>query len=177
MLRWSRARAEPVVEAGRFDAADLLVRREEVVDDQQQVVEIDGARDSQGLLVTTVAGGRQLPGVVGFGGKRGERRVGPHPRGLPAADAVEQVGGAERGLRHLQFLENLSRGRFLLSTVDDRESLREPDPGGVPPQDANAQRMDRGDFGLLRGGRAQQLRRTCEHLPRRLVGERDGQDA
>ena len=168
---------EQVIEPGRLGLPNVFVFGEEVVDDEQQVVEVDGARCSQGLLVAAVSRGSQLPGITGIGGERCERTVWTHRRALPAADPVEQVARAKRGLRHLQFLEHLPGGRFLLAAVDDGKPAREPHPRRMPPEDADAERVDGRDLRLVVVLRLEQLGGPREHLLCGLVREGDGQDS
>ena len=168
---------EQVVKPRRLGLADFFMLGEEVVHHEQQVVEVNRARRSQGLLVTAVSRGGKLPGISRVGRDRVEGGIGPHCRALPAADAVEQIAGAERGLRYLQLLEHLPRGRLLFAAVDDRKPAGEADPRGVPPEDANAERVDRGNLRLLVVLRLEQLAGAGEHLLRRLVGEGHGEDS
>ena len=168
---------EQVIEPRRLGLSDILVLGEKIVHHQQKVVEIDGAGRPQGLLVAAVSRGGQFPGVAGIGREGRERAVGPHRRALPAADAVEQVAGAERGLRHLQLLEHLPGGRLLLPAIDDGKPAGEAHPRGMAPEDADAERVDRGDLRLLVAACLQKLAGTGEHLLRGLVGEGDGQNS
>ena len=167
---------EQVIKPRRLGLADFLVPGEEVVHHEQQIVEVDGARRAQRLLVAAVSRGGQFPRLLRIGRDRVERAVGPHRRAFPAADAVEQVAGAERGLGHLQLLEHLPRGRLLLAAVDDGKPAGEAHPRGMTPEDADAERVDRGNLRLLVALRLEQLAGPGEHLLRRLVGERDRQN-
>ena len=168
---------QQVVEPAGLVAAGLLVGREQLIHEQQQVVEVHGPGGAHRVLVAAVAGGGERPRVVGVAGHGVERAVGADRPALPAADSVEQVAGAEDGVGHAELLERGAGGRLLLAPVHDRKPLRQAELGGVPAQDPHAQRVDRGDFGLFVELAAELGRSPGEHLAGRLVRERHGQDA
>ena len=162
---------QQVVEAAGLNAADVLMLGEELIHEQQQVVEVDCAGGLQGVLVAAVAGRGERPAVVGVGRDGVHRHVGTDGPALPTAHAIEQVGRPEHGVGDLQFLEHAAGRGLLLAAVDDREPFGVAETGGVPPQDADTQRVDRGNLGLLVEPFLQSLSRPGEHLAGSFVGE------
>ena len=141
---------------------------------EQQVVEVDGPRGLQGVLITAVGRGRQVF-FVGFG-HRG-RLFGPNRGRLPAADEIEQVARPEQPVGHLDFSQGHAGEPLLIAPVIDGKCGRIAKLANVAAQDADAQRMECGDLGPLLAFLAQQGRGPFLHLGGRLVGKGDGQDA
>ena len=177
---------ENVVEAPRLGEADILVLGKELLDEHEEIVEVDRPGDAQIVLVAAVAGGGERPMFRRVGREGLDGTVGAHRGALPATDAVDEIAGGKCRVGDLELLEHLPRRRLLLAAVDDREPLRVAEARGVAPEDADTERMDRGDLGeiilALPGRAAHHLLRleislgAGHHLAGGFVGERHGED-
>ena len=168
---------EQVIEAAGLGPPRVFVVREEFVHEEQQVVEVDRASRAQRVLVAAIARRGERPAVVGVGGNRVDRVVGTDRPALPPAHAVEQIGRPEHRVGHLQFLEHRAGRRLLLAPVDDGEPLGVAEPGRMAAEDPHAERVDRGDLGLLDGALFHARGGPGQHLAGGLVGERDREDS
>ena len=79
----------------------------------------------------------------------GNRLLGPDRAVLPAADQIEQIAGLEQGLGHLDLAQHGAGNALLVATVADAVGGRVTEMRDVPPQDADAEGVESGDFRLL----------------------------
>jgi hypothetical protein len=157
--------------------ADVLVLLQQLGCEHQQVVEVDGAGASQGLLVRGIDPGDGL-GVEVHGA--GAVRGGVEQLILGVGDRREHAPCRPVGRRHAQGFDRLLAQGRLVPRVVDRELGLEPGPVGVLAEQACAQRVERGDGQPAHapGVRVspEQVQDALAHLPRGLVGEGQRQD-
>ena len=150
----------------------LLQQRYSVVDD---VIKVQRVGRAEFLLIGGVnfSDAGHAP-VIG-----GLRLFTEHLRPLVAvlggADGREHTADGERFLVQILLLENVFHHPLGIVGIVNGEILVEADAVNVPPQDADAGRVERGGPDIV-GGRPQPGRQTLLQLPRRLVGKRDGND-
>ena len=147
---------------------------EQVDGHHQQVVEIHGRGLRQPLLVQLVNLGDPLPvqvtGVLRSGGERLE--VDQFVFGV-GDDGPDAAGGVAL-LVHIQFADGALHRPAGVEFIVDGERRVVTEMAGFPAQDAGAGGMKGGDPHVL-GRPAHQPGHPLRHLPRRLVGEGDGQ--
>ena len=145
---------------------------EEADHQQQQVVEVDGARLAQPLLVARVDERRFLlprPPRVAQRLGHGDHLV------LEVRDAVHGGARRERAVGQLTLLQAVLHERQAIVLVVDREVRRQAQVRAVLAQDPHAPRMERGDQRRLEPDRRQQAVDPSRHLAGGLVGERHGE--
>ncbi len=141
---------------------------------QQQVVEIDGPRQLERFLIPPIAAGRQM--LLVRAGQAG-RLVRPDACRFPAADRTHQVSRPEHFSRDLNLPQGSAGHAFLIAPVINGELLGISQLPAMPSQHAHAQRVKGRDLRLFRQPPPQQRRGALLHFARRLLGERDRQDA
>ena len=78
---------------------------------------------------------------------RGDGIVGPDSGGrFPAADEIQQIAGPQRFRRCPNLAQRLPGGAFLIAAIENHELLRIAQMLNLPPQNAHAQRMERGNL-------------------------------
>ena len=103
--------------------------------------------------------------------------VGLQGGSFPAADKIEQDRRAAIG-RHWRELRAAPGGRrFLIAAIENHELARIAEILDLPPQDAHAERMERGNFRLTVQPFAEQFGGASLHFAGGFIGERDGQNA
>ena len=97
---------------------------------------------------------------------------------LPAADEVHQVARPQQCVGHLDLAQRLPGEALLIAAIVDGELFRIAQLAGMPPQNAHAERMKRGDLRPFFGSR---LPSSCDgpllHFAGGFIGKRDGQNA
>ena len=140
----------------------------------QQVVEIHGGGLRQPLLVHLVDFGDALPvqvaGVFGLDGERLE----VDQFVFSVGDGVFDVAGGVTLLVHVQFADGALHRPAGIQFIVDGEGGVVTEVAGLPAQDADAGGM-KGGHPHVPGRPAYQPLHPLGHLPRRLVGESDGQ--
>ena len=163
---------EDVPEPAPVRAGDLGERLQQVDRDHDQVVKVHRAgRDEPALVLGVGLGGRLLPVPAGAGGG-----------GLVVDQVVLEVGDLrDHRLRRvvlgikLKLAADQRHQPPRVGLVVDRERRRVAEPPRFPAQDPDAGRVERQQpHGP--SPRPGERRGPGRHLPRRLVGERDGQD-
>ena len=108
---------------------------------EQQVVEVEGARRLESLLIARGQSGDGPLAVVR--GVLGEERRVEHLVLRPADRREDDARPQLTGERHVLFAEDLFHQRLLVVRVVDDEAAADADGLAVPTQDAGAQRMER----------------------------------
>ena len=145
---------------------------EHVDGEEEHVVEVDGVRGEEALLVEVVDLGdglvveaRDALGVL----LRADERV------LRVRDLGVDAARREALRVALELLEAALDEPDLVGLVVDREVRAVAEPLRLAPQDPAARRVERHHPGGARG-RADEVPDALAHLPRRLVRERDRED-
>ncbi len=161
--------AEPALIVGQH----VRVLLEKFQAQQQQVTEIDGVQRPQPLLVGAVKRHQAaIRRLRAFGGRNILRRQAPI---LPALDRGHQHPGRPAARIEPGRLDHLLQQALLVVGIQDGEAVFQTNGLRVPPQDADANRMERAEpHGLCNVTR--QRRHPLPHLSRGLVGEGHGQD-
>ena len=163
-----------MIEAAGLGLPRLGERGEQLFGAKQQVVEIHGAGGLQSVLVAAIGRGGQML-LVGL--SQGGRLFRPNRGRFPAADEVEQIAGPKQPVGHLDLAQGRAGDPFLIAPVVDGKAGGIAELADVAAQDADAERMERGDFRPLLELFAQQGGGPFLHFVGRLVGEGDRQDA
>ena len=163
---------QEVPEAPALLGGDRRAGREEPHRAADQVVEIEGARRGELLLVESVDLGDPLAGEVGLlGGESLDRDERILRRGDPGPNGV----GREHVGRDPQLFHGLLDQTELIGGVRDREPRRQLRLAVSPAQEAQTPGVERPDEGAERRVSGER-QRPLPHLPRRLVRERHGRD-
>ena len=161
----------------------FLVRRPHVVAglqqvgrDHEQVVEVERVGGQQSLLVLRVDVGDALAEGVGPAAGVLAERLEVDQLGLGLADDTLHRPGRQALLVEAELGRDHLDEAARVGVVVDGEGRAVAEPVGVRAQDAQAGGVEGRDPHLL-GRRADQVGDAGAHLARRLVGERDGEDA
>ena len=146
---------------------------QQVLGQQQQIVEINGPRGLQGILIPPIGHRRQMF-FVGLGQRGGF--LGPNRGRFPAADQIQQIAGPQQPVAHLDLAQHRSGDAFLIAAVVNGEGRRIAEQFDVAAQNSHAKRVERRHLGPLFGFFPQQRGRAFLHLVGRLVRKRHGQD-
>ena len=141
-------------------AHDDVVEVERVVVLEQRLIALVRARDD---LAEVVVDGRSI----------GHRR---RQLALGARDRREDRARREALRIDGQLLDDALHQRHLVGVVEDREPALDADGRAVGAQDARADGVERAEHDVARLV-AEQVHDAVAHLARRLVRERDGDDA
>ena len=95
---------------------------------------------------------------------------------FPPPDKVEQIRWSERLARGFEFAKCCSGSRFLVRSIIDRKFWRIAELLDMSTEDADAERMKRGDFRVGFCSLAEDLNRTLLHFACGLVGKSDGKN-
>jgi hypothetical protein len=71
---------------------------EELLDEHEEIVEVDGPGDAEVVLVAAVAGGGERPVLRGIGRDRLDGAVRTDRGALPTADTVDEISGTFNSL-------------------------------------------------------------------------------
>ena len=107
----------------------------------------------------------------------GDRFLGPDRAVLPAADQIQQIARLEHGFGHFDLAQDGPGDALLVAAVADAVGGRVAEVRDVPPQDADAKRVEGGDFRLFGQFLSQEHGRPFLHFLGRLVGEGDRENA
>ena len=139
-----------------------------------EVVEVDRAgRGELRLVLLEDAADR----VVHVADACAAHRLGLAPLLLLFLDRVEQLPRRVALLVEVELLHRARHERSLVLRVVDDEVRRDAHGRAVSPQEPRARRVERADPELLRELFPEQTREPRAHLARRLVRERDREDA
>ena len=163
---------EHVAEPAPVGLADLRERLEQVHRRHDQVVEVEGVRGAQPLLVERVGLGVGLLEVV-RGVLRGLLVV--DQLVLLVRDPVEHRPRREALRVEVELPAHLRHQPLGVGGVVDRERRLVAEPVDLLAQDAHARRVERGDPHDP-GAATDELLDPLPHLRGRLVGERDRED-
>ena len=137
---------------------------------EEEVVEVDGCRLAQALLVARV----ELPNFSVARVPGGVEGLGAFHPVLGLADAAQHHAWLEDAVIKPEFLDELLDDGLLVGRVVDREVAGQADVGGLASQEACAHGVERGDPHGAAIGIEQGLD-ALAHFPGGLVGECDSQ--
>lgn len=164
---------EDLVKASGFLSENSGKAGEELVDQQQEVVEVDGTESFEFLLIAAIGdGGEGRAVAVGevHGGGGIDRAA------FPGADLEDKLGGRKDRFGNLDVPKHAPRQAFLLAARVDRIAGGIAEMVDVPAEDPDAERMESRDEGFespLGSGKSGQ---AILHFAGGLVGERHGED-
>ena len=163
---------EDVGEAVTPAGQGVGVLPEEANDEQQEVVEVGRRSVAEALLVLDVDVGEPL---LGLGARRRERLLGSDELVLHGGDRGVQTAGRIPLRVQVHVAAHVVHEAGRVGLVVDRERRAVAEQPGFAPEDPRARRVERRHPHLVRH-RTDERRHPLLHLPRGLVGERDGED-
>ncbi len=141
---------------------------------EQQIAEIGGVQNFQPLLIEPV---ELCALAIGESSSLARRHMcGIEAAILPGIDLIGECARWPALVVDVLRLQNLLQQADLIVRIDDRERGLEADKLGMAAQNLGRDRVERAEPGHAFGDDAGEDADPLLHLPRRLVGEGDGED-